>query len=140
MVRERGFIMPNLYAILAVIALLGIGFGYVQYLRLKSERLEAENLTLTAANVRLDAELKIAAQLNEASRIRDEAANDARIESAVRAEREKQRVTTERLSEASKKKAKLVEGLAHKAIENNVNVLNCKSDLRNALQECGHVR
>ena len=132
--------MPNLYAILAVVALLGIGFGYVQYLRMKSDRLEAENHALTAANVRLDAQLKMADQLNEAARIRDEAANNARIESAIRAEREKQRVTVERLSEASQKKAKLVEGLAHKAIENNVDVLNCKSDLRNALRECGNVR
>lgn len=140
MVRNRGFIAPELYAALAMLAVLVIGFGYIQTLRLKNARLETENALMVSENTRLVTEVAVGKQLAEANRIRNEAANDAKIESALRAEREKQRVTADRLAEDSAKKAKLVEGLAHKAIQNNVDVLNCMSDLRNTEKDCGHVR
>ena len=132
--------MPNLYAVLAVIALIAIGYGYVQYLRADNAKLSSKNKRLEREYAILSKEFVIQQNMHEASKIRDRAANDARIESALRAEREKQRVTAERLSAASQKKAKLVERLAGKAIENNVGVLNCKSDLRDTRKECGNVR
>ena len=137
--RSRGFILPNLYAVLAVVALAGAGLAYTQYLRVKVARVEAENDELSSRALQLEAQMARAAEMMANNIARNRAANDARIAAAVQAEREKQRVTAERLSEASRKKAGLVERLARKAIEDNVAVLNCKSDLRDS-KECGNVR
>lgn len=127
--------MVYLYGLIVVGALLGGGYWYVTgvidenaELREEVSQLVRDKHVLEKENLRLELE-------DEAEDLRQQIAFDKQMESQIAAVKKSERVDKERLTKVSMEKSKLVEKLAHKAIKNNVEVLECKSDLRNTDEE-----
>jgi len=127
--------MFRLYILLAVggivAGIVGGGYWYVTGVIEENAQLERANNKLQANNKRLEKEKLRIEMANKLEDARQERARKEQMEAAQKAAAEKARVDEKRLSEASREKAELVEKLAHKAIRNNVDVLECKSDLSN---------
>jgi mevalonate pyrophosphate decarboxylase len=134
--------MTHLYAGIVLVAVVAGGYFWINSIVDENAELRTANVQLERDKVMLEGKLAVEAERQQLRAARDEVAANERIDNAIRAEQEKNRVTAERLASASAGRAQLVENLAHKAILNNTQVLACLSDLRNAqtYSDCGTVR
>ncbi len=136
---QRGQVPPSAYIALFVLVFAGSCFLYVRHIMEANKELEIQNSALTANVQKLEGEAKVQAKLSELHTQQLTASLDKQADNYVKAEKEKQRVTEERLAKESAKKATLITRIAHKAIAHNIAVLGCESDLRKA-ESCGTIQ
>lgn len=123
--------MPNLYVIAAIVAIVG---GVYLKITMDGRRIEAlllERDRLAGTVVQLQAERDAQKILDEARTIRETVARNQLMDDIQRTERQKARANENKVAETSARDAEKYTRVAHKMLERNIELLTCRSDLRN---------